>query len=217
MRNLRFQQVTLLWVLCLLLMFVTSGCRLFSWFSKKDVPTQNNPAIEKMDKEIPQPQNDGNEENRVAITEPDKPKTGETDLTDQGMIENRPQDLPQGPGESRNKKSAGSESASKAKSLSAKIKAQNISNAEDRLFQMERIGNDLGLNFLDRLESNVGRLTFKEIVDLWGPPQDLQDQDFIVSAVWRWRTSKVEDHGEMITLLFDRGRGLLLGWQYGKW
>jgi hypothetical protein len=206
-----WRRTTILGVLCIGLALGTGGCRLFSWISKEDAPpTKPSDSLPSTTEAKPAARTDETEKQSEKVIEPALPK--------QGSDDSRPRDLP--PGETVNEDQGESEreSGPAGQSLSTKVRAQRISTADDRLFQMEQIGNDLGLTlFLTRLEENVGRITYQEIVDLWGPPRDLQYQGYTVTAVWRWRRQENLDHGEMITLTFERSRSLLIGWQYGKW
>lgn len=112
------------------------------------------------------------------------------------------------------------------------IAEKEDSPAEEESHIMGRIGSDLGLRlFLERIEANVGRATYDSIVTKWGEPYSLKDGGLVVIAVWRWgfpgeepeikdvdeTGSRTMDHGEQVSLTFNKSNRVLTGWQYGSW
>ena len=118
------------------------------------------------------------------------------------------------------------------RTLEERVHEQKISQASDEIHQIQRIGDDLSLKlFLDRLNANLGRITFSDIVKKWGLPQELVDGGTVVLATWRWLTSPATvlpnepdtqvdqsvEHGEQVTLSFEKSGQVLVNWQYGRW
>jgi hypothetical protein len=195
--------------------WLLGGCEgLFSWLAKDDSPPHPAQVNERPAMEVDR----GTTDNRPQVLDSRQPAAEATQQEDQAA-----------PGEVSEPVAPLSE---EERSLEERVHAQGISQASADIHQIQRIGDDLGLKlFLDRLNVNVGRITFSGLVKKWGLPQELADGGTVVLATWRWLTSpdragpeqpdteedQPEKHGEQVTLSFDKSSQVLVNWQYGRW
>ena len=186
----------------------------FSWLAKDDSPSHPAQVNERPAMEVDQ----GTTDSRPQVLESRQPAPEATYQEDQAAAAEASK--PAAP------------LSEEERSLEERVHAQGISRASDDIHQIQRIGDDLGLKlFLDRLNVNVGRITFSGLVKKWGLPQELADGGSVVLATWRWLTSpetagpeqpdteedQQEKHGEQVTLSFDKSSQILVNWQYGRW
>jgi hypothetical protein len=121
--------------------------------------------------------------------------------------------------------------------LREKLQQNRIASSPKRAAVIGRMGGGLTAGLFERrLEAARNTLTFDQIQAQWGPPQELDQDQERIRAVWRWLappqqrpetdSDRVEDRtegdqppgGRRIILIFDRTQGeVLVDWRMGRW